>query len=307
MLLRARRCRRTSGSSGRDRRCGRASVPTGSRRRRGGTRRTPVAGPRGPRWRRSVQPISSRPMRPLPSANGWIVSNWAWRRAAAVTGSCAGAVRVGDEVDHQDASMRSSGVATYAARCGVGPPTQPMRSRQAPLRSSSRSPTSSGRGATPRDLHVVSGPSWAKTASRARRLSATSAAGPATDGSTSATATSVRGALIASMLLEATPSARKSNRASDFEAGIVPGRRRAQGPLGASRIDKRGRAGSPTPRRGAGTNPSTRRPSHSSLTTSCGIGSLLNPGGLEMITRRSFQNSAPIRALEPAGTCDGLS
>jgi len=32
--------------------------------------------------------ISARPTRPLPSANGWIVSNWAWVSAAWISGAC---------------------------------------------------------------------------------------------------------------------------------------------------------------------------------------------------------------------------
>ena len=36
--------------------------------------------------RRSTTWTSARPVRPLPSANGWMVSNCAWTRAAGISG-----------------------------------------------------------------------------------------------------------------------------------------------------------------------------------------------------------------------------
>ena len=41
-------------------------------------------------------------IRPLPSAKGWIVSNWAWTSAAAVTGSWLVPFAYVDQVAHQD-------------------------------------------------------------------------------------------------------------------------------------------------------------------------------------------------------------
>ncbi len=47
--------------------------------------------------RRSIEWIDARPVRPLPSGNGWIVSNCAWARAAWTRGDV-GAQSEPDEV-----------------------------------------------------------------------------------------------------------------------------------------------------------------------------------------------------------------
>ena len=71
----------------------------------------------------STQPMSTRPIRPLPSPKGWIDSNCAWTTEAWVTGS-----RYSSLAKDTRSSMRppisSGGGGTNAASRGEVPPTQ---------------------------------------------------------------------------------------------------------------------------------------------------------------------------------------
>ena len=75
--------------------------------------------------RRSTVWISARPVRPLPSMNGWMVSNCAWAIAARTTGLPSVAVRKRAR-SSTSRSTSPGGGGTKSARSGLhpGPPTQ---------------------------------------------------------------------------------------------------------------------------------------------------------------------------------------
>ena len=73
------------------------------------------------------------------------------------------------------------------------------------------------------------------------------------------------------------PFGTQQQASGDLEARDVLDRRRGQDPFGASRVAWAASPSAPTSASGAGTNASTERPSHSTVTTSCGIRTFLNP------------------------------
>ena len=88
-------------------------------------------------WPRSIAWISARPVRPLPSANGWIVSNWAWAIAACASNGRSVALGERDEVVDQRRA-RARGAAGRSRHRAVR--TRSRRSRPAPRASGRRYP-----------------------------------------------------------------------------------------------------------------------------------------------------------------------
>ena len=87
--------------------------------------------------------MSARPVRPLPSGNGWIVSNWACAISALVSGSMSARL-ANCARSSMRAGTRSWCGAMYVAFCGPAapPPIQTGSFRQRPAQSGCWSPSS---------------------------------------------------------------------------------------------------------------------------------------------------------------------